>query len=87
MNITLKFTWYFKKEGDQVVVSLNPSLASIFYFFLSMFSPKWDKKWVFACQNFGVRTAWVKLELTDFSSSRWEISGFCILSFCQIERI
>ena len=64
MNITLKFTWYFKKEGDQVVVSLNPSLASIFYFFLSMFSPKWDKKWVLACQNFGVRTVRVKLEFT-----------------------
>ena len=41
----------------------NPGLAMFFLFF----SPKWDKKWVFACQSFDVCTARVKLELTDFS--------------------
>ena len=41
----------------------NPGLA---IFFLS-FSPKWDKKWILACQSFGECTARVKLELTDFN--------------------
>ena len=33
-------------------------------YLLLFFSPKWDKKWVLACQNFGVRTVRVKLEFT-----------------------
>ena len=37
--------------------------------FFSFFSPKWDKKWVLACQSFGECTARVKLELTDFNWS------------------
>ena len=35
----------------------------------SLFFPKWDKKWVLACPNFGECTARVKLELTDFSQT------------------
>ena len=33
---------------------------------------KWDKKWVLVCQNFGVRTVRVKLELTDFNRNRFQ---------------
>ena len=41
----------------------NPGLAIFFLFF----PPKWDKKWVLVCPNFGECTARVKLELTDFN--------------------
>ena len=52
----------------------NRSLAGFFYFF----SPKWDKKWVLACQSFGECTARVKLELTDFSNMKSKYMSFLI---------
>ena len=52
----------------------NPDLAIFFLFF----PPKWDKKWVLACQSFGECTARVKLELTDFSNMKSKYMSFLI---------
>ena len=45
------------------VFESRPSQYLLLFFFL-----KWDKKWVLAWQNFGERTARVKLEITDFNT-------------------
>ena len=54
--------------------------------FFSLFSPKWDKKWVLACQSFGVCTARVKLELTDFKGQLISKLLFDFLSFPNNQR-
>ena len=61
--------------SDLLIMALNPGLAIFFLFF----PPKWDKKWVLACQSFGDCAARVKLELTDFKVSNFSLKYFYLL--------